>query len=46
VVVRLLDRTNEIGVAESSHCSAGARRYEYLPTYMIHGLRALNLEFN
>ena len=43
---RLFDRTNEIRVSQAAHGPAGARRYEYLPTYMIRGLRALNLEFN
>ena len=46
VIERLFDRTNEIRVSESAHGPAGARRYEYLPTYMIHGLRTLNLEFD
>ena len=46
VIERLFDRTNEIRVSESAHGPADARRYEYLPTYMIHGLRELNLEFD
>ena len=37
---------DEISVSESAHGPADARRYEYLPTYMIHGLRQLNLEFD
>ena len=28
------------------HGPVDARRYEYLPTYMIHGLSQLNLEFD
>ena len=46
VIERLFDRTKEIGVSEAEHGPAGARRYDYLPTYMIHGLSKLNLEFD
>jgi cytochrome P450 len=46
VIERLFDRTSDIRVRESAHGPADARRYEYLPTYMIHGLRRLNLEFD
>ena len=46
MIERLFDRTSEIRVAEAAHGQAGARRYEYLPTYMIRGLRQLNLEFD
>ena len=45
MIERLFDRTNEIRVAEAAHGPADARRYDYLPTYMIHGLTRLNLEF-
>ena len=38
-------RTDEIRVAEVAHGPVGARRYEYLPTWMIRGLTQLNLEF-
>jgi cytochrome P450 len=46
VLERLFDRTSEIRVSEAVHGPAAARRYEYLPTYMIHGLRELALEFS
>jgi cytochrome P450 family 150 subfamily A5 len=46
VIERLFDRTSGVRVAEAAHGPAGARRYEYLPTYMIRGLRQLNLEFD
>ena len=46
VIERLFDRTEEIRVDETVHGPAGARRYEYLPTYMIHGLSRLALEFS
>jgi cytochrome P450 len=45
VIERLFDRTNEIRVSEAAHGPAGARRYQYLPTYMIRGLTELTLEF-
>jgi cytochrome P450 len=44
-VERLLDRTSEIRIAESVHGPAGARRFDYLPTYILRGLTRLNLEF-
>ncbi len=44
-IERLLDRTNDIRVSEAAHGPAGARRYDYMPTYMFTGLVALNLEF-
>jgi cytochrome P450 len=46
VIERLFDRTKEIRVSEATHGPSGARRYDYLPTYMIHGLRQLTLEFD
>jgi cytochrome P450 len=45
VLERLFDRTSEIRVSEAVHGPAGARRYGYLPTYMIRGLSGLSLEF-
>jgi len=45
VIERLFDRTKDIHISEAAHGPAGARRYDYLPTYMIHGLTSLNLEF-
>ena len=46
VIERLFDRTAGIRVSEAAHGPVGARRYEYLPTYMIRGLTRLNLEFD
>jgi cytochrome P450 len=46
VIERLFDRTNEIRVSEAVHGPVGARRYDYLPTYMIRGLSKLYLEFD
>jgi cytochrome P450 len=41
---RLFDRTTEIRTSEAAHGPAGARRYEYVPTYILRGLMALHLE--
>ena len=46
VIERLFDRTSQIRVSETAHGPADARRYEYLPTYMIRGLSRLHLEFD
>ena len=44
-VERLLDRLGDIHVSEPAHGPPEARRYEYVPTYILRGLRALHLEF-
>ena len=44
-IERLLDRTVEIGISASHHGPADARRYRYMPTYILRGLMELNLEF-
>jgi cytochrome P450 len=43
---RLLDRTSDIGISERAHGPAGARRYEYLPTFFLRGLQRLELELS
>jgi len=45
-IERLLDRMRDIRISEAAHGPAGARRYEYAPTYILRGLRALHLEFD
>jgi hypothetical protein len=35
----------DIRISESAHGPAGARRYEYAPTYILRGLQKLHLEF-
>lgn len=40
---RLLARTTHIGLSEAEHGPAGARRFSYVPTYMLRGLTALHL---
>ena len=44
-IERLLDRTGRIGISEEHHGPAGARRYAYMPTYILRGMMALHLEF-
>ncbi|TDC97973.1 cytochrome P450 [Actinomadura sp. 7K507] len=44
-IERLLDRTAGIRISEREHGPAGARRYHYLPTYILRGLTRLSLEF-
>jgi len=44
-VERFLDRMDDIRVADAEHGPPGARRYEYVPTYILRGLRRLHLEF-
>lgn len=41
---QLLDRTSNVSISEAVHGAAGARRYEYLPTYFLRGLATLHLE--
>jgi hypothetical protein len=42
---RLLDRTSDISISEKEHGPAGARRYDYLPTFFLRGLQHLQLDF-
>ena len=42
---RLLDRTTDIRISEEQHGPADARRYTYVPTYILRGLTELHLEF-
>ncbi|MFI1212962.1 cytochrome P450 [Streptomyces sp. NPDC020802] len=44
-IERLLDRTADIRISERAHGPAHARRYQYLPTYILRGLTRLDLEF-
>jgi cytochrome P450 len=45
-VERFLDRTNDIRISESHHGPADARRYSYVPTYILRGLTGLHLELS
>jgi cytochrome P450 len=44
-IERLLDRMRDITISETEHGPAGARRYQYAPTYILRGLVRLHLEF-
>jgi cytochrome P450 family 150 subfamily A5 len=44
-IERLLDRLPDIRISEEHHGPPGARRYEYIPTYILRGLTRLYLEF-
>ena len=43
---RMFDRTRDIRIAEKVHGPADARRYGYLPTFILRGLTHLALEFD
>jgi cytochrome P450 len=43
-IERLLDRTTWISISDAHHGPAGARRYQYMPTYILRGLTRLHLE--
>jgi cytochrome P450 family 150 subfamily A5 len=43
---RMFDRTSDIRVSESVHGPRDARRYSYLPTFILRGLTHINLEFD
>lgn len=43
---RLLDRTADIRIDEDKHGAADARRYRYLPTFILRGLTRLHIEFS
>ena len=44
-IERILDRTTDIRVSERAHGPAGARSYQYVPTFILRGLTRLHLEF-
>jgi cytochrome P450 len=44
-VERILDRMRDIRLSEEHHGPAGARRYDYEPTWILRGLTGLHLEF-
>ena len=45
-IERILDRVNEIRLDEARHGPEGARRFDYVPLYILRGLEALHIEFN
>mgnify|MGYP007123204009 CR=1 FL=1 len=44
-IERVLDRMDDIRVSDGHHGPAGARTWEYLPTWLFRGLTELHLEF-
>jgi cytochrome P450 family 150 subfamily A5 len=42
---RILDRMADIRISDEEHGPAGARRFQYAPTYILRGLTRLHLEF-
>jgi cytochrome P450 len=44
-IERFLDRMSDIRIADAEHGPPGARRYEYVPTYILRGLTRLHLEW-
>lgn len=42
---RILDRMHDIRLSEEHHGSAGARRFQYEPTWILRGLTKVQLEF-
>jgi cytochrome P450 family 150 subfamily A5 len=44
-IERILDRMHDIRISDVEHGPAGARRYEYAPTYILRGLTRLHLQF-
>jgi cytochrome P450 len=45
-VEAVLNRMRNIRISEAHHGPASHRRYEYEPTWVLHGLRELHLEFD
>jgi cytochrome P450 len=44
-IERILDRMRDIRLSDEHHGPAGARHFQYEPTYVLRGLHALHLEF-
>jgi cytochrome P450 len=44
-IERILDRMRDIRLSEEHHGPAGARRFDYEPTWVLRGLHALHIEF-
>jgi cytochrome P450 len=43
-IERLFDRTSDITISAAEHGPSDDRRYEYIPTFILRGLRRLHLE--
>jgi cytochrome P450 len=44
-IQRILERMSDIAIDETEHGPAGARRFDYAPTYILRGLNRLHLTF-
>jgi cytochrome P450 family 150 subfamily A5 len=42
---RLLQRTSQIRIDETAHGQAGARRYDYMTSFMFRGLKTISIEY-
>ena len=45
-IERILDRTRNIRLSEAHHGPPSARHFEYEPTWVLRGMRALHIEFD
>lgn len=45
-IERILARTSDIRISENAHGPAGARRFRFMPTFILRGLTDLTLEFD
>jgi cytochrome P450 len=45
ILERFFDRTEHIDIDESVHGPAGARHYDFLPSYMFRGLTNLHITY-
>jgi cytochrome P450 len=43
---RMLERTSAIRISDAHHGPRGARRYQYVPTFILRGLTQLHIEFD
>jgi cytochrome P450 len=43
---RILERTRNIRISEQHHGPVGARRYDYVPTFILRGLTQLHIELD
>lgn len=44
-IERILDRMSDIRISEAHHGPPDARRFDYVPLYILRGLEALHIEF-
>ena len=44
-IERILDRMGDITIDEELHGPAGARQYNYEPTFILRGLTEINIKF-